>query len=304
MAVNNCIKWCVIFSVLLSVCSNAHFVQKSVRERRQTIITNDIFDTVDAEIMNQKLSKRPSLNEYLVERQKFVDEEFQLSFECDVELSDREQLANKIIKAAKAKEVQEGFQNPYRFNPSRHLFEVLKDIRKSELFRIIQRMPKGGILHAHDTALVSTDFIVSLTYRQNLWQCSDDSSRIYKFQFARTSPEPVQECKWSRVADVRSKLGDEKYDRYVRSLFTLYREDQNPRTQFKDINDAWNSFMDIFILLGPIVQFAPVWKDYYKRALREMYADGVQYLEFRGLLPQVKHPVSYALFFSSRFIIT
>jgi adenosine deaminase CECR1 len=35
------------------------------------------------------------------------------------------------------------------------------------------------------------------------------------------------------------------------------------------------------------VTYAPVWKDYYYQALKEMYEDGVLYLEFRGTLPPV-----------------
>lgn len=40
----------------------------------------------------------------------------------------------------------------------------------------------------------------------------------------------------------------------------------------------------------PIVTFAPIWKAYYKNALRKMLNDGVQYLEFRGHLPKVYFP--------------
>lgn len=274
------------------VCTNAHYA----RNRRQTLITaTNLYaplseSTAENLIGSEKQNKRPSYKEYLAQRQKFIEDEFAVGFENDVDLNEQEKLANEVIKAAKAKEMNEGFRQPFRFNPSRHLFEVLKDIRKSELFQILQKMPKGGILHAHDTALCSTDYIVTLTYLKDLWQCSDTmaSHRIQEFLFSRDVPATISGCEWVRVSEVRTKIGASKYDRFVRTLFTLYREDQNPRTQFKDINDAWNTFMDIFLLLGPIVTYAPVWKDYYKNALKEMYADNVQYLEFRGLLPQVR----------------
>lgn len=292
MSAFNCIKLYISISLLLIVYTNAHYA----RNRRQTLITaSNVYtplskSTAESLIDNEKLNKRPSYKEYLDQRQKFIEEEFSVGFEHDVQLNEQEQLANEVIKAAKAKEVNEGFRQPFRFNPSRHLFDVLKDIRKSELFQILQKMPKGGILHAHDMALCSTDYIVTLTYLADLWQCSDPnaSHRIQQFLFSRNAPATVSGCEWLRVSEVRTKIGASKYDRYVRTLFTLYREDENPRTQFKDINDVWNTFMDIFLLIGPIVTYAPVWKDYYKNALKEMYADNVQYLEFRGLLPQVR----------------
>lgn len=289
-------RLCLLANVFLIVYTNAHYARASQRVRRQTLITSDIFpddDNVFAEklTMSERAKpKRPSIQEYLDKRQKFIQDEFALGFESDVELNEREKLANAVIITAKQKELNEGFLHPYHFNPARHQFEALKDIRKSELFQIIQRMPKGGILHAHDTALCSTDFIVSLTYHENLWQCSEPNAghRIKTFLFSRDTPSAVSGCEWIRVSDARSRIGQAKYDRLVRTLFTLYRENENPRTQFKDINDVWSTFMDIFLLVAPIVTYAPVWKLYYKNALAEMYADNVQYLEFRGLLPQVK----------------
>lgn len=287
MSTNLSIIIWLVFIALLSAHVDAHIA----RERRQVIITRgkELSALVDEEIKIEKLQKRPTLEKYLAERQKLIENEYSVGFESDVELNDREKLANEVIKAAKAKEVDEGLKDPYRFKPARHLFEVLKDIRKSELFQIIQKMPKGGILHAHDTALCSTDYIITLTYLENLWQCSELNTkhRIKEFIFSLDEPSLKEGCEWKSVADVRKEIGAAKYDRLLRSLFTLYREDQNPRTQFKDINDVWNNFMDIFTLLGPIVTYAPVWKDYYTTALAEMYADGVQYLEFRGLLPPV-----------------
>ncbi|EDW05052.1 GH18002 [Drosophila grimshawi] len=43
--------------------------------------------------------------------------------------------------------------------------------------------------------------------------------------------------------------------------------------------------MEIFGLLDGLVMYAPVWGEYYYKALEEFYADGVQYLEFRSILP-------------------
>lgn len=291
----------VIIIVGWLACADAHYAPNLSRQRRQTLITSDFepIDDIFAEQLIQTTEpsppKRPSLSEYVAKRQKFVEEEFALGFESDVALTKEEQAANAVIKAAKEKELKEGFEHPYLFNPARHQFEVLQEIRKSPLFRMIQKMPKGGVLHAHDMALCSTDYIVSLTYGKHLWQCSEPNAahRIKTFLFSRDEPASVDGCKWKLVSDERTRIGDNKYDRFIRTLFTLYREEVNPRTQFKDINDVWNTFMGIFLLLGPIVTYAPVWKDYYKNALTEMYADNVQYLEFRGLLPPVSFSFSY-----------
>lgn len=45
--------------------------------------------------------------------------------------------------------------------------------------------------------------------------------------------------------------------------------------------------MEIFMVFGSLVTYTEVWKDYYRQSLQESYDDGVQYLEFRGVLPEV-----------------
>lgn len=287
MLVNNSARLCFVACVwLLAACTCAHYTREMPRMSSQTQTTD-----VNYSIHGEKVSrpKRPSLSEYVAKRQKFIDDEFAVGFECDVELNEQEKLADTVIVAAKQKELNDGFEHPYRFNPARHQFDALQDIRKSELFQIIQRMPKGGVLHAHDMALCSTDFLVSLTYYENLWQCNEPNAthRIKSFLFSRNEPAAMSGCRWQLVSSVRSRIGQVKYDRYVRTLFTLYRENENPRTQFKDVDDVWSTFMEIFLLVAPVVTYAPAWKAYYRNALTEMYADNVQYLEFRGLLPQV-----------------
>jgi adenosine deaminase CECR1 len=106
-----------------------------------------------------------------------------------------------------------------------------------------------------------------------------------KFLFSRHKPESIDNTEWQLVRDVRKKMGDDSYEAKVRRFFTLYVDD--PMTKYYDINVVWNKFMDVFSCVDPILQYTEVWKDYYRQALQEMYDDGVQYLEFRGLLPEV-----------------
>lgn len=232
-----------------------------------------------------KMSKRPSFEQYIASRETIFNAENDNNFESDVKLNPKELRANAIIMAVKNAELDDGFKHPVNFAPSRHFFEVLDKINKSKLFKIIRKMPKGGILHAHDTALCSTDYLVSLTYREHLWQCNDNNNTIVGFKFSRNVPDAVNDCIWLKVADERARVGRVEYDANIRSNFTLFTN--NPHDKFSDINTVWNEFMGLFIRFEPLVTYAPVFKDYYKQALKEMLQDGVQYLELRVLLPPV-----------------
>lgn len=229
-----------------------------------------------------------NISQYNQERNSFLSSELESSVGSDIVLNEKEIEANKIIMKAKEDELNIGFLKPHLFNPARHIFEILDVVKQSKLFQIIQKMPKGGILHAHDTAICPPDFMVSLTYWPNLWQLtSSNSIEIEKFIFSRERPKNGI---WRRVADVRAEMGASKYDKHVRKIFTLFDKDVDPRSQFKDGNDVWNRFEIMFMKINPILSFAPVRKAYYKQALTEVLNDGVQYYEFRAGISKVFIP--------------
>lgn len=238
------------------------------------------------------------LSQYERLRKELINSEMKTTFGSDIILNKKEEQANKIIMDAKKDELNVGFQKPHLFNPSRHIFEVLDVVKESKLFQIIQKMPKGSVLHAHETALCSADYVVSLTYWPDLWQkTSRISNEIEGFKFSREQPKSLNnsdDSVWRRVDDVRAEMGASIYDEHVRSLFTLFDKNVDPRIQFRDVNEVWKRFMVIFAKVSPLLLYVPVRKAYYKQALKEMHDDGVQYLEFRGSLTKV---------FDSRFYL-
>lgn len=291
--------------MLLTILQIAFYLSDAAVPNDRSLLERNMLHSNELNLAKACIS-RQSFADYYKDRKQFIDDEIDQSFGMDTKLNEMEKLANNIIMNAKEAEYQTGFLHPYLFNPSRHIFEVLGAIKQSKLFQIIQRMPKGGILHAHDMALCSTDFVVSLTYWPHLWQrTTTDNNKIREFKFSHQQPSIEQwqsinnttddrdKMIWRLVSDVRAEIGSSKYDDYVRTLFTLFNKNVNPKIQFRDINDVWNRFLNIFKYIGPIVTYAPAWKEYYKHAMKEMLNDGVQYLEFRGILP----PVCISFFF-------
>lgn len=277
-----------------------HLAQSALVIRNQNMTENCrrlVNELDDNEIVTQQkvCNSRSTLQDYYRDRKDLLNYEVEASFGADIKLTENEELANKIIMQAKEDEFRTGFLRPFLFNPARHIFEVLDVIKQSKLFQIIQKMPKGGILHAHDMALCSANYVVSLTYWPNLWQrTSSKSNQIEEFVFSRDQPKNPDinqndnsDSTWCLVEDARNEMGASNYDEHIRTLFTLFDKNINPRIQFSDINEVWKRLMGIFGKVAPILTYAPAWKEYYKNALKEMLDDGVQYLEFRGILPQV-----------------
>lgn len=249
-------------------------------------------------IIDSNSSSRPTPTDYDAIREIFLSEQFNRSFGADLKLNSNELHANKIIMDLKGKELENGFNNPGNFAPANHIFNVLQQINDSKLFQIIKLMPKGGVLHAHDTALLSTDKIIEFTYRENLWLLGDvdeiTSKESPRFLFHYKKPDPVNGKEWISVRDIRFQKGNTEFDAQLRKLFSLYTND--PYNDYKDINVVWKRFMNIFKVTGGIICYDEVWKAYYYQALQEFLDDGVQYLEFRGVLPKVSTAHSLNVF--------
>ncbi|KXJ73474.1 adenosine deaminase 2 [Aedes albopictus] len=229
---------------------------------------------------------RVSYEEFLAQRAEFVGQEESRALGSDVVLNEDEQKVNEYLMTLKRAELEEGFKSPIKFAPSRHFFTVLDQIKNSPLFQLIQKMPKGGILHAHDTAIGSMETVIKATYQKFLWQNGEfGRPNPPHFKFSKTQPETLEGVEWRSVADVRKELGNEGFDQNLRELLSLFVPD--PEVVYPCINHAWGRFFSMFISLEPIVTFRPVWEEYFTNTLKELHADNVTYLEFRGVLPPV-----------------
>lgn len=276
---------CKISSVIGLYCFVLYAHTTSAANLNTIHTDSFIMNTTIAQIQ-RPLQIRPTIREYEAERLAVVAQERASNFESDTpELTEREQLANDIVMKFKQEDLSNGHQNPRNFAPSQYFYDVIDQIRESKLFKIIRIMPKGGILHTHDTAVASLDYLISVTYREHLWQGVDtETNEIEDFKFSRESPADLKpHLNWTLAAKERSSRGRDNYDAYIRSLFTL--RNNIPRNTHRDINKVWDIFGNMFGLAEPLISFVPVWSDYYRETLREALQDNVQYMEFRGTLP-------------------
>lgn len=235
-----------------------------------------------------QIARPHNLTEFRTQRASLRDTQASADFQSDAPvLNAREKLANEIIVRLKTQQLDNGFRQPGQFLPAVHWFEALNATRSSKLFRCLRRMPKGGLLHMHDTGMASIDHMLNITYHPNLWHCMMDnnrqqSQRIQTFRFALRRPRHLQcagEQGWLRTADERSRLGSAAFDAFVRAQFTL-RTDY----PYADINSVWKRFDELFQLADSLRTHVPVLREYFHQSLTEALADGVQYMEMRAVL--------------------
>lgn len=172
-----------------------------------------------------------------------------------------------------------GFITGSSFLPSHNFMAVIPRIEKSEVFKILRDMPKGGVLHAHETAIASLDYrLNNLTYRENLYVCDENNTLQLKF-FNKTDDT----CDWKLLSEVRQDpaRADAINERIRRSL-TMITE--NPKSVYTTVDKAWQKFDSIFAFMRNLVSYRPVYEDLYYRNLQEFYEDNIIYAEIRSTL--------------------
>lgn len=207
----------------------------------------------------------------------------------DMELTRPEVEANDVIMRLKMDKYNMGIKDPYVFNPGFHIFERLKDIQKSPLFQLIRKMPKGGALKVNDTSICSTDFLIKLTYKENLWVYTIDDGKkekMKKFRFLKgdkpKEEEPIDNAKWQSMEELRKRWGEETVREELYKSFSMF-----PLSDFHTNAEAWQHLIDIFSIVGSLLRSQSIWEEHFYNALKEFSDDGIQYMEIRSSLPRL-----------------
>ncbi|CAG9771025.1 unnamed protein product [Ceutorhynchus assimilis] len=214
------------------------------------------------------------LKDYFKQRRQLIKKTESDSIGAKLNLTSEEEIVNNLLMLWKNQAFEEGMRQPEKFLAGRHFFDVKAEIEKTQIFKFIQKLPKGASLHSHDTALVCSEYIFeNITFRDNLY--AKNGSEI-ALQFSKTPPD----SSWKPISWFRQN--DNSFDQRLKQQITLFRTD--PEVFYIQTN-IWSVFESLFTTLTPLLTFEPVFRDYYYQALKELYEDNIKYLELRGILP-------------------
>src|SRR6185503_4151290 len=101
-----------------------------------------------------------SSNAYMLRREALLKEMQGRSFSAGVELSALETNADNFLSQVRSNETAT-FTRMGKFPPSQLFFEAKPAIEGSRLFPIFKRMPKGGLLHIHESSSGRCEFVVT-----------------------------------------------------------------------------------------------------------------------------------------------
>ncbi|XP_026572968.1 adenosine deaminase 2 [Pseudonaja textilis] len=223
----------------------------------------------------------------VTEREKLLQMENARRTGGNLILGKQEENFNHNLMQLKKTEIMKAMETGI-FPPAMHFFKAKDFIEKSDVFNILKKMPKGGLLHVHDYAILSPDWLIyNASYLPNCYICFCPKWTV-QFKFSKPSlPTKVPLCsKWILLKTYRKRLKDpSEFDRSLLRNLTLVTD--TPVKTYPTQAFIWEIFENIFKTASGIINYAPVFKSYLYEGLQELYEDNVQYVEIRVILPPI-----------------
>ncbi|XP_015037138.2 adenosine deaminase 2 isoform X1 [Drosophila pseudoobscura] len=196
-------------------------------------------------------------------------------------LNTEEAKADDIFMQYKLGELAQGFRNAEQNAAAMHFFKAKQLIDRSGVFRFLQKMPKGAVLHLHNSASVSSKWVVkNMSYMPGMLRCTTDKGRSV-LTFRRAPKEHECQSQYVRVSDERrSSIDPLVYDQNFERLINLYTP--VPELEYPTITKVWDRFQDMFDTFGDAIRYLPAFRAYHWQMLEELYNDNVMYAEIRS----------------------
>jgi adenosine deaminase CECR1 len=180
------------------------------------------------------------------------------------------------------------------------MFSLAKErMEKSKLWQIVQKMPKGALLHCHLEAMVDLDWALdeafktegvcvradgpivteqqrrktrfSFTYSKN----AKETSSIWTEGYAADTPVPI-----NTAASSFPDGGKAGFIEWIRSRVSITASEH--LSHHEGPNEVWRKFMSCFPILGSLIYYEPIYRKFVRRLCKQLLDDGVYYVDMRS----------------------
>lgn len=242
------------------------------------------------EVARQQQDRLPDLrylhssNGYVLRRESLLGEIQARSFSSAMILSAVETNVDLFLNRVRTNETAQ-FVAQGKFPPSRPFYEGKTVIEGSRLFPIFQRMPKGGLLHVHESTAGRGEFVITnIARRADCFVGWNTNGRSpYCGQLLFTNAPPANDGGlngWFPYAILETRLRAQGVDlaAELRHHYMLDRTD--PHNE-----NIWDSFGEWWTLLPDLMRYRPVLRDYLRDAFQTFHQDGISHVEIRAVTP-------------------
>lgn len=219
----------------------------------------------------QSLISPDPISCYLKVRKELISLDASRSFSSRIQLNEDEQNLENYLQTF-CYHFWNHFLESNLFPPSRNFTEAKSSIESTLLFRVLKRMPKGGILHIHADSTGSATWLIkrALTDENSYIYMQDDGTvlkgtmRIFKKSDVPQGYQSIKEL----VAQDKNFISE------IVNMVTMDSHDTG------SVN-PWLKFNDCFARIEHLLYYEPIFREYYKHAFETIIEDNILFVELR-----------------------
>jgi adenosine deaminase CECR1 len=254
----------------------------------------------------------PFIQKYLAGRKALIEQEKKQRHDVLFKktMSPMAKQAGKIMACIRQRELRDtwhsNFEDTLENVHNRHpgmMFGLARETMEStDLWRIIERMPKGALLHAHLDAMIDIDWLIdqALAEKGLYIQASEPLTDTEKrkdavLQIRYRSDEEMAKLRqggsiWSSsyqpetpisLREAQRTFPDDNvtFKKWMISRSTI--SDQESLAHHDGLNAIWHKFQSCFTTIGQMLFYEPLFRKSLRRLLGQLAADGITYVDFR-----------------------
>ncbi|MFA8300372.1 MAG: hypothetical protein ACEPOV_09440 [Hyphomicrobiales bacterium] len=191
-----------------------------------------------------------------------------------IQLNEKEKAAERYLVNLRD-QLLDKYKEEMFFPPSRYYYLSKDEMENTDLFKVLQKMPKGGLLHVHTSGTLDAMWIVERAIQEDkcyvYW--GEDKVKQGMFQFAYSGKQSEG---YEKASVLNETIPNFKQSLYEKLCF-INAQDTNTIAYWKD-------FEEKFDRIRSFLAYEPVYKDYYYASFKELLDDGIQHVEIRATL--------------------
>ncbi|RVX65755.1 hypothetical protein B0A52_10389 [Exophiala mesophila] len=256
----------------------------------------------------------PFIQKYMQGRQALIDQEKKQRHDAVFKktMTPMARQAAKILSAIRRRELKDVWTADFEDSLAEKnggnlypgmMFTLARDrIESTDLWKIVERMPKGALLHAHFDAMIDVDWLIDQALNEKGFcvlapeALSDKDKRatgLIQFRFyadseikKQKSPGNIWTANYTPNAPVPIREAqrlfpddDLTFKKWLIQKCTVTAEES--LCHHHGLNAIWKKFQSTFVTIGGMLYYEPIFRKAMQRLLGQLAADGIMYVDLR-----------------------
>ncbi|CAE6534341.1 unnamed protein product [Rhizoctonia solani] len=246
-----------------------------------------------------------TVEEYHQQRADLIAEERALRFDASriLNATSRETWAAEIVDALRRHEEASVWLADPNKEPGMPFLWAKDTIVQTELFKLIKKMPKGGLLHAHLDAMCDASYLLKLALDYPIIHVQTTAALNNSAPYPLPTFKPLTQGEvnqaannalptsqgyipgsWVAIHKARDGFpnelgGREGFDKWIIGALTINAEESY--FEYNTTAKIWEKFGSTFAAGAGILRYEPIWRRYVDQLLVSQIEDGISYVEIR-----------------------